>query len=116
MERARLDSLSKSKVLRSPDELLERKQMKLDMLSRRLDSAYRAGTDRKKHRFVSAASRLEALSPLRVLARGYGVVYHESRVISSVGQVGCGDNIQIRLTDGSLDCTVERKNRENEEA
>jgi exodeoxyribonuclease VII large subunit len=57
------------------------------------------------------ARRLEALSPLAVLARGYAVVTRkdDGRVISRVSQVKAGASIQVRVTDGVFDAEVDER-------
>jgi exodeoxyribonuclease VII large subunit len=60
------------------------------------------------------AARLEGLSPLAVLARGYSVTCdQDGRVIDSVDAVDLGQQLLVRLSDGALDCTVEGKRRED---
>lgn len=45
---------------------------------------------------------LEALSPLKVLKRGYAIAFSDNRVVSSVLNVNMGDSVEIRLSDGSV--------------
>ena len=58
----------------------------------------------------SAISKLEAMSPLKVLTRGYSMVQTErGEVVRSVSQVSLGERIRVRLSDGTLSATVMKK-------
>jgi len=56
---------------------------------------------------VQAAAKLDALSPLATLQRGYAIVTKNQRVLRNANEVSKGDRIEIRLLKGSLACTVE---------
>ncbi len=61
----------------------------------------------KEFAFVRIAKQLEALSPLKVMMRGYGLVYSEkNQVLKSVKDVSAGDVVSVQLQDGILDCNV----------
>lgn len=105
--RQHLQVLSASPALQSPTGYLEQKRMNLEMLSKRLLSAQIQSTDRKKRRYVELAAKLDAMSPLKVLTRGYAMAQTESGdVLKSVTQVQPGDTITVHLSDGSVDAAV----------
>jgi exodeoxyribonuclease VII large subunit len=85
-------------VLRAP---LRQGLAKLDLLTRRL-------LERKRQYLERAVVRLETLSPLAVLARGYSITtsWPEGRVVRSVRQVQRDDRLRVRLHEGSLHCRV----------
>lgn len=60
------------------------------------------------HKLNAQLRQLDALSPLKVMQRGYSLVYEEknSKLIKSISQVQPGDLVKVRLTDGQLDCQV----------
>jgi len=109
--RQHLQVLSASPALQSPTGYLDQKRKNLEMLQNRLLSAQIQGTDRKKRRYVELAAKLDAMSPLKVLTRGYAMAQTETGdVLKSVTQVQVGDVITVHLSDGSVDATVaERK-------
>lgn len=80
----------------------------------RVDGALRAAATRRHHRAEAAlrtcAARLESLSPLAVLGRGYSVVWDESRtrVIRKSSETAPGDRVRVTLSAGELDCSVTR--------
>lgn len=115
-EKRRLDAAAGSRVLRSPMETVHRRRMKLDLLTSQLKSVYSGATASKQKQLALLSGRLDALSPLKVLARGYSIAMKDNKPISSVSQAEKGDTIELRLSDGSLSCTVEGAGgKDNEE-
>ena len=84
------------------------------------DAALRAALQRARHRadvrFRSAAARLDNLSPLAVLARGYAVCWDatRTRVIRDAASVEPGDNVRVTLARGELGCRVEETKTDGE--
>ena len=112
-ERNRLDMLTKSRVMRYPYELTSEKSRQLDNLVSHMRSLYRVYLSDKQRKFSSVAAKLDTLSPLKVLARGYSVASGNGKIINSVNQITEGDKINIRFYDGSADCTVTERNDSN---
>lgn len=103
----RLDSLAQKRVLTDPAALIADKGMQLDHLQHRLAAAMRAVTDRESGRFAALAASLDALSPLRVLGRGYALAQTEDgTVLRSAAQTAAGERIRVRLAQGQLVCDV----------
>ena len=112
LDRARreLDRLGRSRVLQDPMNYLADRRMLLDYEGRRLSHALARSLAGERERFARLAAALDALSPLKVLGRGYAVARTpEGDVVSSVRGVDPGDLLTVRLSDGSLDCRVEGK-------
>jgi exodeoxyribonuclease VII large subunit len=83
-----------------------------------VDGRLGSGWTRRRHaadaRLRSTASRLESLSPLRVLGRGYAVAFRvDGSVIRDAASVGPGGDIKVRVEHGHLDCTVKDHGRDN---
>jgi exodeoxyribonuclease VII large subunit len=74
----------------------------------RLDTAMRRGLDRAQARIATLAARLESLSPLAVLGRGYAVCWNDDRtaVIRRAAAVNPGEHVRVRLHEGELFCEV----------
>lgn len=109
-----LKALSDSPALKSPTAYLHQKRQTLQLLKNRLVSAQTQSVDRKKRRFVEQTAKLDAMSPLKVLTRGYAMAQTEDgNVLKSVSQVEAGEHIRISLADGDLSATVTEK-RENQ--
>lgn len=80
----------------------------LDNLASRLDSALDAAMTRKKNEYLRAAAKLDALSPLKVLSRGYAIAMDkDGRAVKDSSGVRAGDKLTVRLASGALGCRVE---------
>jgi len=105
--RQHLNILAASPALRSPTGYLEQKRKDTMLLNNRLISAHIRGVDGKKRRFVELTAKLDAMSPLKVMTRGYAIAQLEGGdVLRSVVQVNPNDNIAIRVSDGSINAIV----------
>ena len=108
--RQHLNVLSGSPALRSPTGYLDQKRKSLELLKSRLISAESRSLDRKKQQFIGLTSKLDAMSPLKVLTRGYALAKTEGgEVLKSVNQVEVGENIIVSLSDGQLQAAVTEK-------
>ena len=106
--RERLDSCASRRVLLDPMTLVDNRRMELDRSRERLAAAEEKILAGKQQRFVAATAKLDAMSPLKVLTRGYAITHDEKgNSIRSAGQLHSGDKITLRLSDGSADCLVE---------
>ena len=106
--RQRLRRLSERPVLRSPEGSLQQKELLLELLRQRLERAAASAVEKRQRRFAALSGRLDALSPLKVLARGYAVATRQEQVLHSVAQLSPGEEIRLRLSDGTALCAVER--------
>ena len=112
-ERSRLNRLSESRVMTDPMAPIRDKRVLLDWQQSRLLSQMQSLTHTQRNRLSALAAALDAMSPLKVLARGYSLTQdEEGKLLTSVEQVQPGQGIQVRLSDGSLDCTVMKKRKE----
>lgn len=75
-------------------------------LSRKLQGGARSMIDRQNERISLAAGKLDSLSPLGVLARGYAIAFDsKGRVIKRAADVSAGDKVRVKVSDGDMDCT-----------
>lgn len=106
-ERQRVDALARSRSLRDPCAYLNDRRLRLDYTQQRLAAAARNAVGQLREHFVRLAAKLDAMSPLRVLGRGYTLVQNDKkRVIKSVKDISVGDAVTIGLTDGSADAVI----------
>ena len=107
-EERRLKMLSEKRALTDPMAFVQDRRLQLDYLQDKMTAAARTHWDREARRFAGAVAKLDALSPLKVLGRGYAIARTEDgRVMTSVAQTAPGEKFTLRLTDGSLRCRVE---------
>jgi exodeoxyribonuclease VII large subunit len=104
-----VDSLLGTLGRLSPRAQLDRQRQSVDAARQRAWSSLRHTMSARQERLTGLALRLSALNPDAVLQRGYAVVSHGStgRVIRSVSQVGSGDPIDVRVSDGRFAGTVD---------
>ncbi len=105
--RGKLQSLLSRPVMRSPQKNLEARRQRLDMASMRLQQLKDAFIIDKKHCLSMAMEKLEMLSPVMVLRRGYGIIEAEDKMLTSVQEVSIGQDLKITLKDGYFNARVE---------
>ena len=111
--RQHLNVLSRSAALQSPAGYLNQKRKNLELLKNRLTAAENRDMDRKKQQFIRLTSKLDAMSPLKVLTRGYSIAMTEDdQVITFAAQVQPGDVVKVSLRDGFITTQV-REVKEN---
>ena len=105
--RKRLNMLSCSPALLSPTGYLDQKRQNLMRIQERMLAAQIRFVDRKKQGFIGLTAKLDAMSPMKVLTRGYAMTQKDSgEVVRSVRQTDVGDTLRISLGDGQLCATV----------
>ena len=105
--RSRLDEISRRPVFRRPLEPVRLRERRLDELEQRLHQAWRRRAEMAKAAIALAAGRLESLSPLNVLARGYSLTRNEQgRLVRSIRDVKVGDVIEVTVSDGTIRAEV----------
>jgi len=105
--RRQLNILSGSPALQSPTVYFLQRKKSLVLLGNRLVSAQQRSVSRCKERFLSNTAKLDAMSPLKVLSRGYAVTQNaEGTVVRSVSQVSVSDKLHIMLSDGIVESQV----------
>ena len=100
--------LASDRLNRALPASLERNRSFVDMSRTRLLVEGQRLTQRQRHELGASASRLNDLSPLGTLARGYSVTRNENGdIVRSTDQAPIGSSVSIAVTDGSLHCRVE---------
>ena len=103
----RLTNLSGRPVLKSPIASFEGRRKALELLQNRLLAAQSGTVAKNRQRFVAQISKLDAMSPLKVLTRGYAMVAKEDgQIVRSVSDVKPKDPIAVRVSDGTIVATV----------
>lgn len=114
----RLDALAASPAMRSPTAYLERKEKDLRLLKNRMISDQERMISASNARFVSCVAKLDAMSPLKVLSRGYAMAQTgNGELLRSIHQVNPGDSILVNISDGTITASVlNTKETEHESA
>ena len=107
---AQWKTLASKRVLTDPMAFVDDRRMQLDSVQQRMGLTAHRQLSRRQQRFATLAASLDALSPLKVLGRGYAMAQTtDGTVLRTSQQVQEGDRIHVRLGQGALDCTVDRK-------
>lgn len=102
----KLKTLSSAAVLSNPIRNIEIRENELMYLARRLDASYREKILSDDALFTSCVAKLNALSPLSVLSRGYSIAEKDSKIITSSKEVTSGDEISVVFADGKISAVV----------
>ena len=108
LHRRRLSAIAEKPIMVSPLEYFREQHMHLALIEQRMAAAQNRILERRRRKFLQAAASLDALSPLKVLSRGYSMVSGETGVIKSAQDLQPGDKIRITLVDGEGHCTVDQ--------
>lgn len=106
--RERVEAIGQKRTLTDPGVYIDERRMELDRRRDRLIAAAERGLSAKKQAFIRSAAALDAMSPLRVLSRGYAAaIKPDGSTVKTVGELKTGDKITVRFADGSAGCTVD---------
>lgn len=104
--RQSLDLLVQDSPLASPQEFLLKRREKVNDLAVGLENGLQRRLEREQKRLAVLSGTLDALSPLKVLSRGYAVVMGEQGVVRKASEVDPGQRVSIRLAEGSLSAQI----------
>lgn len=108
-ERDRLARLQSARSLQKPLDIINQKRQSMDTIERNLILLGRTGLERARNSLKTAVAQLNALSPLTVLSRGYGVIHDvDGRLIRSVKKLKSGDKLVITMTDGKFEAVCDK--------
>ena len=107
LERQKLTALQQSRSLQSPVNYINDRRLSLDYLHKRLTASGQQLLGAKRQQFIRLTAKLDAMSPLKVLSRGYSMVRDEQgNVIKSCGDSAVGQQVEIALSDGTIAAKV----------
>ncbi|MDR2501990.1 MAG: exodeoxyribonuclease VII large subunit [Oscillospiraceae bacterium] len=106
--RQRIDALSGRRIMQSPRAAIDDRRLALDRITERMGAAALRQISVRREGFSAAAAALDALSPLKVLGRGYAIARTEGgSVIRTAKDAPRGEKITVRLQKDELKCIVE---------
>ena len=106
-----LEELASRRVMQSPTGFIDQRRLELDSIRLRLDAAAMARLGRERQEFSRLAAKLDALSPLKVLGRGYSIALDAGgRAVKDAGRLSPGERLELRFSKGSASCLVESVN------
>lgn len=107
--KAKLEATSVSRLRASLKNRIDFSLQKLDELEMRLKTGMEYSLDQGRNSLGNLSAKLETLSPLKALKRGYSIVCRENEQIpvTKVGEITAGDRLDVRLSDGRVQCQVD---------
>jgi exodeoxyribonuclease VII large subunit len=108
LKRSKLEHLVSRLAARRPTEKISNLRERLDRLERSCVTGMINLLRNRRAQWESRIGKLDSLSPLKVMRRGYSLVYRygDNRLVQSVSDVEPGDLIRVRFADGRIDCQV----------
>ena len=101
-----LDRFTKSPVLHNPEKIIENSEMYLDSLNSRINDSFKNTVTEYSSKFAMICSKLESLSPLKVLARGYSIVKKDEKIITDIDDISVGDKISLQFAEGTAKAEI----------
>lgn len=105
-KRLALEGFSGRAVYKRENDIVEKRMMALDSASLKLEAAMNSVLAKDKELLSSAIGKLDALSPLATLNRGFSVVKKDDEVVKSAADLNEGDRLSVRFSDGGAICEV----------
>ncbi len=109
----KLFSIKENAVLKSPQAYIDRQYECFDKICKDFLGAARSIADTHSAGLSVLAAKLDAFSPLKTISRGYTIAYNNGEIIRTVSEVSVDDKINLRLSDGRVNCTVDSIERIN---
>jgi len=103
---AKKDLMHLQKRLKDPSQYMREQAQRVDNLEHRLTTSMQYTLTKKQQSLANVARALDAISPLNTLHRGFSIAQKGDEILKNSKQVNIGDDIQIRLRQGKLDCRV----------
>ena len=106
-KKLKFDSLAEHRIFKEPSLLIDDKKTAVLNYSEKIESLSKLTVERRKNTFMQIVSKLDALSPLSVLSRGYAYATSDEKIIRSVDDIDCGDKIDVIFANGTVRANVE---------
>ena len=102
----RYEKCMSSRVFKEPLREINDNYLKVDTCVKRLENIINVKQKEEKTKYIELVSKLDTLSPLKTLTRGYSIIEENSKIVKSVKELKTGDKINIRLVDGKKQAEI----------
>ena len=103
----RLEKCMSSRAFTDPTRNIQDNYLKIDGLCRRLENQIKTKHKEEQSKYLKLVAQLDALSPLKTLMRGYGIVESKKRIVKTVKDLCVNEDIDIKFQDGTVRATVQ---------
>ena len=104
--RMQYEKCMSSRVFKEPKRFIYDEYQKIDTYLKRLENSIKIKQKEEKTKYIELIAKLDALSPLKTLTRGYSVTLHKGKVVKSSNSLKQGDIISIKFSDGENNATI----------
>lgn len=104
--RMQYEKCMSSRVFKEPKRFIYDEYQKIDTYLKRLENSMKIKQKEEKTKYIELVAKLDALSPLKTLTRGYSVTLHEGNVVKSSKSLSSGDEIDLKFIDGDIKAEV----------
>ena len=105
--RLRFDKCRASVVFKEPLRKVNDNYLVLDNLVKRIESSIKIKQEKEKNRYIELVSKLDALSPLKTLSRGYSLTQKNGKIVKSKDELKKGDKVELRFKDGKKNAVID---------
>ena len=102
----RYDKCMSSSVFREPTRRIQENYIKIDSYVKQLENVINKIKEKNKNKYIELVSKLDTLSPLKTLTRGYSIIEKKGKIVKSVTDLQTEDEISIRLKDGEKQAKI----------
>ena len=103
---AKLQALQAKVGSANLERVLQNRQLELDRITDKIVGSVNQRLQSCQNSLARLAAQIDAMSPLKVMARGFSVVSKAGKFVSNVSKLNVGDNINVKFCDGNIDCLV----------
>ena len=102
----RYDKCMSSSVFKEPTRRIQENYIKIDSYVKQLENVINKIKEKNKNKYIELVSKLDTLSPLKTLTRGYSIIEKKGKIVKSVTDLQPEDEISIRLKDGEKQAKI----------
>lgn len=102
----RYEKCMSSRIFKEPTRNINDNYLKIDTYVKRLENIIKMKHKEEKTKYVELVSKLDTLSPLKTLTRGYSIIESENKIVNSVKELKKGDKVNLRLKDGQKQAEI----------
>ena len=103
----RFDKCMASSSFKEPLRKVNDNYLLIDNLIKSLESSIKIKQEKEKNRYIELVSKLDALSPLKTLSRGYSITEKDGKIVKSKEELKKGDKVELRFTDGKKQAVID---------
>ena len=102
----RYEKCMSSSVFREPTRRIQENYIKIDSYVKQLENVINKIKEKNKNKYIELVSKLDTLSPLKTLTRGYSIIEKDGKIVKSITDIQAEDKISIRLKDGEKQAKI----------